>query len=144
MRSVAEDLIKDEALIFRRRQIRVGYEFEERFVLIGRVPAHFYTVSRSGSVLDVIRVESGQEESESLLRVMLLESIGTTADRVVPVIRGKVGGMEGTELYELMETPIDASKQAITYEAPIKMMDLKFRIDEGTGGNTQLLIEGAS
>lgn len=144
MRSVAVDLVKDEAMIFSRRQIRIGNEYEERFILIDRVPAHFYTISRSGSVLDVIRIENAQEQSESLLRIMLLQSIGKTADRIVPVIRGKVGGMDGTELYELMETPLDASKQAITYEAPIKMMDLEFKIAEEADGRTHLIIEGAS
>lgn len=143
MQTVAKSMLKDEALIFKKVAVRSKGEYGEKFMLIGRVKAHFYTISRSGSSLNNIQVESGQEESESLLRVMMLEPVGKTADRIVPVIRGMVGGREGNELYELMETPLDPSKQGITYESPLKLMDIPYEVVT-KGENMELVIKGAT
>jgi len=143
MQTVAKSLLQDEALIFKKVAVRNKGEYNEKFVLIERVAAHFYTVSRSGASLNNIAIENGQEESESLLRVTMLKPVGKTADRVIPVIRGMVGGREGNELYELMETPLDPAKEGITYEAPIKLMDIPYEVV--TKGETmELVIKGAT
>lgn len=142
MQRTAQHLLKDEALIFSRRMVRMKNDYKETFVLAGRIKAHFYTVSRSGASLNNIQIENGQEVAESLLRVMILEPMGNEGDRIVPVIRGMVGGRGGKELYELMESPLDPGKQGITYEAPIKMMDLPYRI-EGEGAGMKLIIKEA-
>lgn len=143
MLNTAKSLLKDEALVFKKVAVRSKTEYGEKFILIGRVQAHFYTISRSGASLNNIQIENGQEESESLLRVMMIDPVGKTADRVIPVIRGKVGGPHGDELYELMETPLDPGKQGITYEAPIKLMDIPYEVV--TKGETmELVIKGAT
>lgn len=143
MQTVAKSLLQDEALIFKKVAVRTKGEYTEKFILLERIPAHFYTISRSGSSLNNIAIENGQEESESLLRIMLLRPVGKTADRVIPVIRGMVGGREGDELYELMETPLDPAKEGITYEAPIKLMDILYEVVE-KGDTMELVIKGAT
>lgn len=143
MQTVAKSLLQDEALIFKKVAVRTKGEYTEKFVLLERTPAHFYTISRSGSSLNNIAIENGQEESESLLRIMLLRPVGKTADRVVPIINGMIGGREGDELYELMETPLDAAKQGITYESPIKLMDIPYEVVE-KGDTMELVIKGAT
>lgn len=143
MQNVAKSMLQDEALIFKKVAVRGKGEYTEKFILIERVVAHFYTISRSGSSLNNIAIENGQEAAESLLRIMMLKPVGKTADRIVPVIRGMVGGREGNELYELMETPLDPAKEGITYEAPIKLMDIPYEVIT-KGDAMELVIKGAT
>lgn len=143
MKTIAKKTIKQsghKAMVFSREEYRDGNDWKEAFVLVAEVPALFYTISRTGSMLNAINIENGQEESESLLRVMFLELVGDTGDRVVPIIRGDIGGEQGVDVYEVMEKPLSPSFQGVTYEAPLKQMSIPFKIKE-IDGQKLLIVE---
>ncbi|KIL71946.1 hypothetical protein K7T73_15435 [Bacillus badius] len=131
LKQIARANIKDDVMVFRNKRVRVGFEWKECFILVATGKAHFYMVDSSDTKLQFI--ESGKESSEPIMKGMFLDNIVKNGDRLVPVIDGKVGGLEGDMLLEVMAKPLSPSMKGIHYEAPLKAMDLSYKIVDREG-----------
>lgn len=139
MRKTVRKTCEHTAIIFRKETTRLpgSSDWVEEFVEVQRGAAHFYTIDTSDS--EKGGREYGKEAFTPTLKVRLMDFNVKADDRIVPIINGNVGGLTGSDLYEVQNKPLDPSFRGVFLETAIEVIDSSFRIERIEGVNVLLL-----